>query len=195
MYLGINLNHFYKMLKSIKKKDSIILFIEDKNRNNLGIQVIPKEKDRVSTSYITIQSIQNLDIDTPTGYGKPIIVSSAEYQKMCKDMNNIGSTISIETCGSQIKFSCDASNVYSREVTFGTNNENVKTIDYSVNFETEKLARITKIAGLHTTMKIFPKKGLPLLFKSSVGSLGDIFIYIKSKDQIDNESVNPDDDE
>ena len=27
LFIGINLNHFHKMLKSVKKKDSIILFI------------------------------------------------------------------------------------------------------------------------------------------------------------------------
>jgi hypothetical protein len=31
IYMGINLNHFHKMLKSIKKKDSIVLFIDAAN--------------------------------------------------------------------------------------------------------------------------------------------------------------------
>ena len=60
IYMGINLNHFHKMLKSIKKKDSIILFIDQENPTDLGIQVIPKENNRVTTSYIKIQNIQLL---------------------------------------------------------------------------------------------------------------------------------------
>ena len=84
MYIGINLNHFHKMLRSIKKKDSIELFIDEKSPNDLAIKVIPKENNRVSTSFIKIQNVQNLDIDLPTGYSKPIIVSSSEFQKMSK---------------------------------------------------------------------------------------------------------------
>ena len=61
LYLGINLSHFHKMLRSIKKKDSLILFIKEDAPNNLGIKVIPKENNRITTSYIKVQSIQNLD--------------------------------------------------------------------------------------------------------------------------------------
>ena len=63
MYLGINLNHFHKMLKSIKKKDSIQLYIDDASPTDLAIRVIPKENNRITTSYVKIQSIQNLIID------------------------------------------------------------------------------------------------------------------------------------
>ena len=76
--------------------------------NNLGIKVIPKENNRITTSYIKVQSIQNLDIEIPTGYNKSIIVTSSEYQKMCKDINNISSTINIRSKNFQIKFWCNA---------------------------------------------------------------------------------------
>ena len=79
LYLGVNLTHFHKMLKSIKKKDSIEFFIDDQNITDLGITIIPKEHNRVTTSFIKIQSIQNLDIDLPTGYEKPVIVPSASF--------------------------------------------------------------------------------------------------------------------
>ncbi len=55
LYLGINLCHFYKMIKSIKKKDSIILFINEDQQDDLGIRVIPKENNRVTTSFIKMK--------------------------------------------------------------------------------------------------------------------------------------------
>ena len=88
MFLGIHLPHFHKMLKSIKKKDSIELYIDDETPTDLYIKVIPKENNRVTTSTIKIQPAQNIDTDIPTGYIKPIIVSSSEFQKMIKDMGN-----------------------------------------------------------------------------------------------------------
>ena len=82
--LGLNLNHFHKMLKSIKKKDSLQLFIDSERPNELGIKTIPKENTRITTSGIKIQNIQNVDAEVPIGYGKPVIVASTDFQKMCK---------------------------------------------------------------------------------------------------------------
>lgn len=188
LYIGINLTHFHKMLKSVKKKDSIILFIEQNRRQDLGIQVIPKDKDRVSTSYIKIQNVQNLDISIPSGYNRPVLVSSAEYQKMCKEMANIGKVITVVSKGYQIKFSCDASNVYSREVIFGFN-DNSNATECCFDFDTEKFTRTSKIAGLGSNIQIYTENGLPLLFKSSVGSLGKISLYMKSREQINMENT------
>jgi len=198
MMIGINLNHLHKMLKSIKKKDSIVLFIKQDMTTDLGIKVLPKENNRITTSYIKIQNIQNMDIELPTGYLKPVIVPSNEYQKMCKDMNNISGTINVISKGFYIKFLCNAGSVYSREVAFGEiedeededEDEDEELMEeYNQNFDTEQLSRIIKLSGLSNTMQVFPKEGLPLLFKSNVGSLGKLSIYIKSKSQIEEETL------
>lgn len=203
LFLGINLNHFHKMLKSIKKKDSMQLFINDDAPNDLGIKVIPKENNRITTSFVTIQEIQTIDIDVPEGYGKPIIVPSSEYQKMCKDMAHIGSGINIVAKNFHIKFRCNAGGVMKRNVEFGEmgdsdeeEEEEKNIVEYNQDFDTDQLSRITKMAGLSSNIHIYPKKGKPLLFKSSIGSLGKISIYIKSKDLIEKEnSVLESDDE
>lgn len=194
-YIGINLNHLHKMLKNIKKKDSLTLFIDSDNPDDLGIRVYPKENTRVTTSYIKIQSIQNVKIPLPTGYDKPVIVHSSEFQKTAKDLNNIGNIIKVVSKGFHIKFLCDAGSIYSREVIFGEIQDeddeegNKDEYEYIEEFDTEKLTRITKISGLSDTMQIYPKQGLPLLFRSNVGSLGKISIYIKSKSQIEKDDI------
>jgi proliferating cell nuclear antigen PCNA len=194
LYLGINFNHLHKMLKSIKKKDSLQLFIDDSFPNDLGIKVIPKENNRITTSYVKIQEIQTLNISIPEGYDKPIIVPSSEYQKMTKDMSHIGSTTVITAKNFHIKFKCNAGGIMKRHVEFGEmgdsddeDKDNSKD-EYNQEFDTEQLARITKMAGLSANMQIYPKNGLPLLFRSSIGSLGKLSIYIKSKDLLEKES-------
>ena len=42
-YIGVNLSHVHKMLKTIKKKDNITMFIDDEEPNSLCITVEPKE--------------------------------------------------------------------------------------------------------------------------------------------------------
>ena len=179
------------MLKSIKKKDSMQLFIDSDSPTDLGIKVIPKENNRVTTSFIKIQEIQTIDIDVPTGYTKPIIVPSSDFQKMGKEMVNIGNVIKIIAKNFHIKFSIDAGGIMKRDVQFGEyddsdDDEDDKEIEdtYTDEFNTEQLYRITKVSGLGDNIQIYPKKGLPLLFRSSIGSLGKISIYIKSKELI-----------
>ena len=192
--LGLNLNHFHKMLKSIKKKDSLQLFITKENPTELGIKTIPKENTRVTTSGIKIQSIQNLDIDIPKGYNKPVIVPSSEFQKMCKDLSSIGSTnIKVVARNFHIEFIADADGILKRKVVFGEDDLDDGDVEndqeeYQATFTTDQLYRITKLAGLSTTMQIYPSStNLPLLFRSSVGSLGKISIYVKSKELVDQE--------
>lgn len=196
LFIGVNLTHFHKMLKSIKKRDSIQLFIEDSNPTDLGIKVIPKENNRVTTSYIKIQNIQNLDIDIPEGYGKPVIVPSGEFQKMCKGLTHISNTTNITSRGFLIRFSSDAGGVMKRSTEFGETEDSESEDEekgeddpeYSESFDTEQLTRITKLAGLGTTMQIYPKNENPLMFRSTVGSLGKISIYLKSKNMQEIES-------
>jgi proliferating cell nuclear antigen PCNA len=200
--MGLNLNHFHKMLKSVKKKDSLELFISSDECTDLGIKTIPKENTRITTSGIKIQTIQNLDIDIPGGYGKPVIVPSSEFQKMCKDLSSIGSTnINVVARNFHIEFIADADGILKRKVVFGEQNEPDDDNDseddnneYNATFATDQLIRITKLAGLSGNMQIFPAtENLPLLFRSSVGSLGKISIYVKSKELVDAESCMYDD--
>jgi proliferating cell nuclear antigen PCNA len=187
MYLGINLGHLHKICRTIKKKDQLQLFIEDENPTKLAIRVIPKENNRLTTSYITIQTVQELAIDLPSGYGKPIIVSSSEFNKMLKDLSTIGTKTIVTSRNSHIKFTCETGGILERTIEFGELDETEKKgEEYSQEFTTEQLVRITKISGLGSQIKILT--GKPLLFKSNVGNLGEISIYIKSKGQLEDEA-------
>jgi proliferating cell nuclear antigen len=189
IYLGINLSHFHKMLKSIKKRDSIELFILTDNPNELGIKVIPKENNRVTTSTIKIIHMPIIDTMLPEGYGdEPVNVPSAEFQKMCKGLSQISNQVHIWSKGFLVRFSSDAGGVMKRFTEFGETDDyddekhsNENDVEYSDDFDTEQLVRIAKLSGLSNTMKIYSKNDNPLLFTSAVGTLGKISIYLKSK--------------
>lgn len=193
--IGLNLNHFYKMLRSIKKRDQLYLFILEKNITDLGIHIIPKDLSRVTNAFIKIQNIQNLDIELPGNYDQSILVSSNEFSKMCKDMFNMSNTISITTRKYSIGFLCNVGSVYSREVILGETHmtEQLDRQDseevFTENYDTEQLSRILKIAGLHSTMIIKSKKNMPLNITSKVGIIGNISIFIKSKRQLEDENI------
>ena len=180
--IGLNFSHFYKMVKNIKKKDSVVLFIDEEKETELGIRVIPKEKNRVTTSYVKIQNLQSLDIELPEGYSNSIIIPSNEYIKMIKDLNNIGGhNISISSSNNLIRFACNSNGVYSRDIIFGDNDDDEEKEIVLQDFETEQLIRISKVAGLSTQIQIYQSENLPILFKSNIGNLGKIYVYLKDK--------------
>ncbi len=108
-------------------------------------------------------------------------------------MNNIGNIIEVHSRGFYIKFLCNAGSIYKREVAFGELNDDddsdddIQSEEYIASYDTEQLCRIIKIAGLSNTMQIYPANNLPLLFKSKVGGLGEIQVFIKNKKQVEEE--------
>lgn len=187
--ISINLKLFYKMLRTVKKNDIVTLFIEKSRPDKLGIKVVPKDGSRITTSYITTQSIQCMAIELPTGYDNPVNVSSSEFQKMCKEMNNIGKVVDVYSTNFYIKFSCTAGDIYSKEIILGKIDHDIENNkeDYRETFNMDRLVRIHKIAGLGTNIQIYTKTDLPLLVKSPIGDLGRISIYIKSNREIEEE--------
>jgi hypothetical protein len=103
-------------------------------------------------------------------------------------------TLSEESKKYNIKFSCDGDSVYSREVVFGESDgieeEEKHSKEVTQEFDTEQLTRIAKIAGLSSNMQIYQAEDCALLFKSGVGSLGKISIYVKSKREIEEDEKN-----
>lgn len=193
LYLGINLNHLNKLLRSIKKKDSLHLFITEQDTTNLGIEIIPKDKSPpVTTSFIKIQNIQNLEIMLPEGYDNHLLISSSGFSKMCKDMITISTVMMINIFNHHVRFSCNVGNIYSREIALGETDleEPDTTVMYMDEFDTEIFSRITKISGLHPNMYIHFSTVLPIFLRSNIGNLGEISIFIKTKKQILSENSN-----
>jgi proliferating cell nuclear antigen PCNA len=192
MFIGLNLSQFYKMLRSIKKKDSLQLYLDSDEPNDLCIKHIPNENNRITTSFIKIQHIQNIQISLPEGYRKHIIIPSSDFTKMIKDMACIDGVIGVKSAKSfHIQFVCANKGVVNRQVDLGEVDEDDSDDDddvYDEEFDRDQLSRVTKIAGLGINMQIFVQEGLPLMFRSNVGSLGKISIYIKSKKMIEKES-------
>ena len=189
LYLGISLNHLYKMLKSIKKKDALLMHIDDENPELLHLTVYPKENNRISKSSVHIQTIQHINIPLPTGYTNPVIISSGDYQRTLKDMNNIGDVVSIHMRKYSVLLGCSADGIYSREVLFGELDDDSEDT-YTEHFDMEQFVRIIKIAGLSKNIQMYKGNNtLPLSIVSNVGQLGTISIYIKSLNQIKMDSI------
>jgi proliferating cell nuclear antigen PCNA len=187
----VNSGNLYKMLKSIKKKDSVTMFIEENTDDNLklGICVEQEENNRVTT-FIRINYYQPEEFDIPTGYDSPIIMNNKEFHKL-KNLHNFSKTLWVIAKADFIKFYCDGGDLYYREVTIGNEN-NEETInfnkEYKYSFNTSYITGLTKCAGQSGNVQVFVHDDLPLKIKLKAGNLGDISIFIKSKEMIQDEA-------
>jgi len=189
--VGVNLAHMYKMLKTIKKKDHIQLYISKDEPGLLGIDTTQAETGQVSTSCIKIQKLSQVSAGIPNDYGHPIHISTSAYQKMCKDMQSISNTTFVYCKGNYLEFSCKVEGLYNRAIPFGDKEDldDSDDYDYEDSFHTKTLGQLIKVCGLNARMQIFPPlPGLayesPLKISINTGQLGKLEIYIKSISQI-----------
>jgi proliferating cell nuclear antigen len=209
LLFSFNLSHIYKLMKSARKKDAITLCISQENRNKLKIIIVPNENNKKSVKEMEIPiqyDVQNLDIDLPEGYEKSIIINSTEFQKACKQLTALSDNILVSSEKFHVSFSSD-NNVYSNKITLGemdssenSESESGDSEDFekeesdgeserilTQNFKSISLSKIIKISGLSSNMQIFMENDLPLIFKSNIGILGTITLYIKSNELLEKE--------
>lgn len=205
LMIGMNMVHFYRMLKSIKKKDNTLtLFIEEDDPLKLYIQINQSGEDKKKgiVGHINITLVRPQIHDKPTGYNDPIIVTAKEFQKV-KQLNKISKTMELSFKDRTIDLFCNREGVYSKRVTLGDTddddednesdkNEEEDDNEYKQTFDSDQILDLVKIASTSTNIQIFITPELPLHFKMSVGSLGTVNVYIKSRETIDEEQEDED---
>lgn len=198
--IGMNMVHFYRMLKSIKKKDNTLtIFIKEDDPLKLYIQINQNGEDENKgiVGHINITLVRPLIHDQPTGYNDPIIVTSREFQKI-KQLNKISKTMDLVLKGRMLELFCNREGVYSKRVILGdTDNEDeeeayVDEEEYKQTFDSEQILDLVKTASTSNTIQIYVSEDLPLRFKMNVGSLGTVDVYIKSRETIEEEQEEDD---
>ena len=185
----ISSTNLHRMLKSIKKKDTLTLFIKDNDDCQLGICVqTPDENNRTNTN-LRITYVQPKVYPEPLGYPDPTIVTNKEFQKM-KNLHNIDKKMTV-SCNRPglITFYCNNQAVYEREVVLGQHYEDEDAHDdsfepYSQTFRTSYITNLTKCANQSGNVQIFINHDLPIKIKMRAGTLGDLTVLIKSDERI-----------
>ena len=190
----VNSMTFYKMLKTIKKKDTINIFITADDPLRLGITVEQATEKNKVTTYIKISYNRPEDIQLGNemlSYTKPLIISSKEFQKM-KILHAISKEIKLFSNNGELKFLCDAGEIYSRELIINTEDDDETDSlpnNYEQTYNTQCITQLTKCAGQSgNTVHLFIQRELPLKIRMRAGNLGEMVIYIKSKEMLELET-------
>lgn len=162
MYVSLNLKHLQKMIRNVKKKDSMIIFLAKNNRKELGFAIRPEsaaqKSNRSETAFVSIQiedSPEQLGLpeicETDDGvkdvYKYPMIIGATDFQKI-KKLVALGREITVRMQkNNYISFYCGAG-IYSTMLEFGeivndpetdTEPENEEDVEEGIDADTEEV--------------------------------------------------------
>jgi hypothetical protein len=190
LFFLLNAQHFYKLVKTIKKKDSVTLFIREQRPMQLGISVSTNDEKSNTTTYINITYTQPEEFELPTNYKDPVIVTSKDFQKL-KALHSIGTDMTLSISKKMLRFFCNGKNLFTREVEIDLDDDEEDEENevqlYSQTFTTQHITHLTKCAGQSGNIQFFFDENLPLQIKMQTGSLVKLRIFIKSKELLENE--------
>jgi proliferating cell nuclear antigen PCNA len=194
----VNSSMFYKMLKTIRKRDTITIFITEEEPLKLGITVEQATEKNKVTTYIKISynRPEDITLGTQCDYGSPLIITSREFQKM-KNLHSISKEIKLSTYNSHLRFYCNGGEICERYLDINTEDDDMienLPANYEQTYNTQSITQLTKCAGQSgNTVHMFIQRDLPLKIKMRAGNLGDLLIYIKSKEIVELEAESPED--
>jgi proliferating cell nuclear antigen len=178
--IGVNMLNMYKLIRSINSNDILTLFIDSHDMNHLGIKIENGEKNTKTTYKLNLLDLDNQKITIDSAdFNSVITLPSIDFQKICRDMNNIADFVEIKNVDTQLILSCKGD--FCSQETIIADNENgnaisAKKCDEIVQgiFNLKYLVLFTKCTNLCNTVEVYLKNDYPLLIKYTVASLGEI---------------------
>lgn len=193
LLLGVNLGCFYKLIKSMGKNDILSLDVDHDNRNYLNIKIDSPDEKKDTELKMKLMDLEDSKISIPDIQFPAIItMDSAEFNKLCREMNNIAEYVEIQCLSDKIIFTCKGEYA-DRKTTYRTpgkdvgEDENVLVnIQHSGKtnqiiqgiFELKNLVMFSKCASLCSDIEIYIKNDYPLVIRYSVATLGRIFLCL-----------------
>ncbi|KAK1923279.1 proliferating cell nuclear antigen, N-terminal domain-containing protein [Papiliotrema laurentii] len=107
MPLGVNLTSLTKILKCAKDNDVVTLKATD-DADTLGMVFESPKEDRVGEYEMKLMDIDQEHLGIPdTQYDATITMSSAEFQRICRDLSALGESVKIEASKEGVRFSSE----------------------------------------------------------------------------------------
>jgi proliferating cell nuclear antigen PCNA len=188
--IGVHIDHMFKIIKNIKKQDSVTLVILEDDPGMLRIDI---ERDSVCfcTSKLPLQTVQlrNIDLPPPTQYVHVINLSSREFFKIIKEVSTIADKVQVTTTSNCIDILSDNSGMFSKTFSIGTGAGAVGSVDddnttepVSSTFYVQEFQKFAKIAMMSSMFTIKTGTTVPLCFEANIGQIGTLKAYIKHVD-------------
>lgn len=188
LIVGVNIINLYKLTRTMVNNDALTMYIDEDQSSKLGIRIENEEFNRVTDYKLNTIDIDEDVIDAlPSSFGRMITMPSQQFQKVCREANNISETIEIKSMGQQLIFSCNG-DFATQETVYAQTNAGVKfeCDDDSLSDDTiiqgyyqlRHLVLFSKCANLCQEIKMLLANEAPLVIEFSVGSLGSLHLAL-----------------
>ena len=148
--------------------------------NTLGIKIYNEIKNSQTVYKLNLLDISEEDITIPPAeFDTELTLPSNEFQKIIRDMINIGTLTEIKSIGTTLEFKCDGD--YATQTT--TLGETQNCLQFKHNnsedtiqgvFSLKYLSLFTKCTNLCNQIQLYIKNDYPLIIQYTVASLGII---------------------
>jgi proliferating cell nuclear antigen len=183
MIIGVNMLNLHKLIKTINSNDTLTLFMDSNDMNHLGIKIENGDKNTKTTYKLNLLDLDNnkISID-PAEFNSVITLPSTDFQKICRDMNNLAEFVEIRNVNNQLIFACKGE--FCAQETILSDNDNNTICNKNANeivqgvFNLRYLVMFTKCTNLCNTVELYLKNDYPLIIKYGVASLGEVKLCI-----------------
>ena len=174
---GINISNTFKLLKTITNND--VLRIEINSKEYMDIEIFSETKKTNTKFQLKLLDINESRIEVPVVEMTTITtLPSADFQRLCRDMSNIGTDIEIKRYGSEIRFKCEGD--------FANQETSIECPDESPTisglYSLKYLNIFTKATSMCASVQIIQETGNRfLILKYNVANLGELKFYLATK--------------
>lgn len=183
----INSGHLYKIIKTIRKKDVVTLFILKDKPNKLGLTIAHANESNESTSFIEISNTSPSNISIPENKDEyRLTCTGKDFQKL-KSLSSISNVLNIKAYDYHVIFYCDGE-VVSKKIRIGENESKESAHLIEENIQTTYITTLNKIANMSNNVILYLRKDGMVNIVFDILSLGEFNIFIKSHRIIEEES-------
>lgn len=174
---GINISNTFKLLKTITNND--VLSIEINSKEYMEIEILSEVKKTNTKFQLKLLDINESRIEVPDVEMTTITtLPSSDFQRLCRDMSNIGADIEIRRIGKEIRLRCEG-DFANQETSIETPEESPEITGlYSLKY----LNIFTKATSMCSSVQIIQENGNRfLILKYNVANLGELKFYLATK--------------
>jgi len=174
---GINISNTFKLLKIITNND--ILSVEINSKECMDIEITSDVKKTSTKFQLKLLDINESKIEVPeVKMSSVTTLPSADFQRLCRDMLNIGTDIEITRVDNDLKLRCEGD--FANQQTVIKCPETSPEISglYSLRY----LNIFTKATSMCASVQIMQEIGNKfLILKYNVANLGELKFYLATK--------------
>ena len=174
---GINISNTFKLLKTITNND--VLKIEINSKEHMDIEISSEAKKTNTKFQLKLLDINESRIEVPEIEMTTITtLPSVDFQRLCRDMSNIGTDIEIKRTEKAIQFRCEGD--------FANQETSIECLDESPTitgvYSLKYLNIFTKATSMCASVQIIQETGNRfLILKYNVANLGELKFYLATK--------------